>query len=437
MCKSDDKTPGCKEYNQVSRRSFLGWTAGALAVAAAPGWLPKVVYADSENGSRDVLVSLFLRGGADGLSICPPHGEDAYYRLRPNLAIPRPDSGQTGAALDLDGFFGFAPAMAPLLGAYQAGDLLVVQATGKTDPTRSHFDAMLSMEIGQPDPPASLFTGWLGRHLQTTAPTVQDGALRAVGIGFGLQRTLAGAPQTIPIDDLASFGFAGDPATLAARRGALEELYEHYSEPLKTSGDNTFRTVDLLDSIDFSTYQPAGDATYGDDELGMAFKSTAALIKADAGVEAVAIDLGGWDTHDFQGPVEGGMGQLMGALASTLAAFHQDLDASNRTNVIVVAMSEFGRNAQENGSLGTDHGHGGLMFAMGSAIDGGRVLTEWPGLEAGELYEGQDLAITIDYRDILTEIVTERLGNPDFRNVFPDVDYTPTKHGVLLSSLGG
>lgn len=436
MCRKEHHATGCSEYKTVSRRSFLGWTAGALALAASPGWVPRVVFADSHDSSRDVLVSIFLRGGADSLSIVPPHGESAYYQLRPNLALPRPDSGQAGAALDLDGFFGFAPALAPLMAAYSAEDLLVVHGTGKTDPTRSHFEAMYSMEVGQPEPPTSLATGWLGRHLQTTAPTSEAAVLRAVGIGAGLQRTLVGGPQTLPIADLDAFGFAGPQAAVPGRRQALEDLYALASDPMKTAAENTFRTIDVLDAIDFEGYVPADGAAYPESEFGRSLRSSAALIRAEVGVEAIAVDLGGWDTHDVQGPVDGGMSQLMGDLAQTLAAFHQDLDGAGVGNVTVVVMSEFGRNAFENASLGTDHGHGGMMMVMGKAVAGGRVLTDWPGLEHGQLYEGQDLAITIDYRDVLTEIVTGRLGNPDYRNVFPDEGYSPVNRGVLATSLG-
>lgn len=429
MCNSQDTKPGCKEYRQVSRRRFLGLTAGTLAAAATPGWLPKVVFADSHNGSRDVLVSIFLRGGMDSLSVCVPFGEENYYRLRPNIAVPRPDSSLPGAALDLDGFFGLNPALSPLMEAYQNQDLLVVHAAGNLDPTRSHFQAMNSMEVGMPEPPGNLVTGWLGRHLASTAPTLEDAALRAINLGFGLPRTLVGGPKTLPVDDPANYGLVGDPQANALRQVELETLYSRHTEPLKTSAANNFRTIELLDQIDFPGYQPAGGASYGEDELGRALKSTAALIRADVGVEAVHIDVGGWDTHDFQGTLDGTLFTLLTYLSQGLAALHADLATSDR-KVTTIAMSEFGRNVFENGSLGTDHGHGSMMIAMGGGIAGGRVLSQWPGLEDEQLYEGQDLAITTDYRDVLTEIVTRRLGNPDFRNVFPDTGYSPTLLGV-------
>jgi uncharacterized protein (DUF1501 family) len=415
----------------MSRRNFLGFGAGLVTAAALPSWLPRVVYAAQENSERDVMVSIFLRGGADGLTLCPPHGDASYYSLRPTLALAPPDSSGEGRALDLDGFFGLPPAMEPLLEAWQEGSLALVHACGLPNTSRSHFDAMHSMEVGQEQPPASLFSGWLGRHLQATAPTMESALLRAVGIGFGLQRTLVGAPQSLPIADLANFGLAGDPSNAAERRGVIEAMYEALPGAFSQATQGTFDTIDLLKAIDFIGYQPTGGAVYPEGEFGASLASVAALIKAEVGVEAVAVDLGGWDTHDFQGPVDGGMAGLMNILAQGLAAFHLDLSSSEHSKVTTVAMSEFGRNAFENGSAGTDHGHGGLMLALGSAINGGQVLTDWPGLAPGQLYQEQDLAITIDYRDILSEILSKRLGNTDINAVFGDPSYTPVERGIV------
>lgn len=415
----------CQEYENLSRRHFMGLVGGAIGAA----WMPRVVLAKSAS-DRDVVVSIFLRGGADALAICPPFGEAAYYDLRPNLAIAPPDSSQADRAIDLDGFFGFAPSMEPLMEAYQDGQLLVVQACGQHSSTRSHFEAMHFMEIGQENPPGDLVTGWLGRHLQGTAPTNATAALRAIAMGAALPRTLVGAPQTLPMEDPSEFGYGGDPETLAARRATLEFMYDFAPTLLKRSAGDTFATIDLLKKIDFAGYQPAVEATYQDDELGLSLRSVAALIKAEVGVEAAAVDVGGWDTHESQGAVGGGMAALMSSLATNLAAFHKDLQSDGFDRVVVVTTSEFGRNAFENGSLGTDHGHGGIMFALGSGIRGGRVLANWPGLEHEQLYEEQDLHVTIDYRDVLGEILAKRLGNNDWRALFPDAGYRPRRYGV-------
>ncbi|MEO1366626.1 MAG: hypothetical protein AAFX50_05580 [Acidobacteriota bacterium] len=221
---------GCPEYLNLSRRRFLGIGAGALASAAVPAWVPRVAYADSQT-SRDVVVSIFLRGGADALTLCVPFMEDNYYRLRPTQAVPRPDSSAPNRALDLDGRFGFAPAMAPLLEAYGAGHLALVHACGQPTANRSHFDAMHFVESGHGDPPGSLTTGWLGRHLQQSAPTRADGVLRALSLGFGLPETLAGAPESLPISDPVNLDFQGRAETADARRETLEALYADLDRP--------------------------------------------------------------------------------------------------------------------------------------------------------------------------------------------------------------
>jgi uncharacterized protein (DUF1501 family) len=426
---------GCPEYDRISRRRFLGLGAGAFVAAALPAWLPRVALADigSPAGSavRDVLVSVSLRGGADGLTLCPPFGDEGYYALRPTLAVPRPDSSSPHRALNLDGFFGFAPSLRPLLDLYQDGSLLVVHATGLPLRTRSHFSAMFLNEVGQPAPPASRVNGWIAEHLRAVPPARADAVLRAVGNGIGLPRSLVGAPATAPVRDLAASGFAGDPVTVAARRRALTAMYAAAPDPLRAPAASTLLTVDLLERIRYASYQPAGGAVYPDDELGRALRSTAALIKAGVGVEAATIECGGWDSHSDQGPFDGAMALLLKSLAEGLAAFHADLFTNGPANVVLVVQTEFGRNAWENGSRGTDHGHAGAMLVLGGHVAGGRVLTRWPGLAPEELYEGQDLALTIDARDILSEILKKRLGNPDPWSVFADPAYTPEEHGVI------
>jgi uncharacterized protein (DUF1501 family) len=428
------KTPlrdshACAEYNELSRREFLARTSVAAAVLATPAWLPGVAYAQTEDTSRDVIVSIFLRGGADGLSLVPPHQEPNYYTLRPTIAIPRPDSSSTNRALDLNGFFGLPPAMASLLPAFRAGQLLIVHATGSTDPTRSHFDAQAYMELGVPE--RSIATGWLGRHLASKPPMRPNAALRALAFNFGMPLMLAGAPNTLPIPNPANFALSGSSTSASARLAWLGNAFTGQQDPLRASALNTQRTITELAAIGISSYQPAGGAVYPTSSFGTALRSTGALIRADVGVEAVQIDVGGWDTHNAQGPLTGGMATTMRTLADAIAAFHADMVGADRLRrVTLVVMSEFGRKAQENGSQGTDHGHGNVMFVMGGSVAGGQVMTIWPGMATGQLYQNQDLQVTIDYRDILAEIVSRRLGNAALDVVFPG--YTPTFRGAVV-----
>lgn len=420
----------CAEYNELSRREFLARTTAAAVIASTPAWLPQVTYAQTEDTSRDIIVSIFLRGGADGLSLVAPYAENAYYTLRPSLAVPRPDDASPNRALDLNGFFGLPPAMASLLPAFRAGQLLIIHATGSTDPTRSHFDAQAFMEIGIPGE-REVETGWLGRHLATKPPMKPAAALRALAFNYGLPLTLAGGPDTLPIPDPANFGISGTSSTRTQRLAWLGTAFASQPDPLKSSALNTQRTITELSAIGIGTYQPAGGAVYPNSSFATALRSTAALIRADVGVEAVQIDIGGWDTHSAQGPLTGGMAATMRQLADALAAFHVDMSGANRLGrLTLVAMSEFGRKAQENGSQGTDHGHGNVMFVMGGSVVGGRVMTQWPGLSTAQLYQQQDLQVTIDYRDILAEIVSRRLGNTQLDVVFPG--YAPTFRGAVL-----
>ncbi len=421
---------GCAEYRELSRRGFLAIAGGGAAMlAAAPAWLPRVAMAkDYRSGQKDVIVSIYLRGAADGLSLVPPYGDAGYYANRPNIAVPPPDSGQALKAYDLDGYFGLAPALGGLREAYAAGQLLFVHACGSTDSSRSHFDAQRFMEVGKPNDP-TLSTGWLGRHLLTTAPSDPNALLRAVGISTGLPRTLVGGPLTLPVPDLDNFGLTGSGSTTTARMSALNSMYGGVADPLKAAGLNTVATINLLNTINFAGYVPAGGAAYPTGSLGVAMKSVAALVKAQVGVEAVAIDVGGWDTHANQGVLTGTMAGIMQSLGDSMGAFYKDMSAGSGPSTIVVAMSEFGRRVGENGSLGSDHGHGNVMMVMGPGAVGGRVLTQWPGLGAGQLYQNLDLQVTTDYRDVLAEICSKRLGTTDLAAIFPG--YTPSFKGVV------
>jgi uncharacterized protein (DUF1501 family) len=431
----EEDCEGCREYNELSRRQFLTDAAGMAglgAFAAFPSWLPKVVLAESYVADRDVIISIFLRGGADGLSLCVPFGDANYYTSRPTIAIPRPDSTQTATrGIALDNFFALPRAMQGLYPAYQAGQLLVVHATGSVDPTRSHFDAQKFIEVGKPRDP-SIVTGWLGRHLATVPPMRTDAPLRALGFASGLQKTLLGAPKTLPISDPSTFGLSGAAATRVERMNWLKGDFTTSPEPMHSSALDALNTLELLRLINFTGYTPANGAVYPTNGFGRALRSAAALIKADVGIEAAQIDLGGWDTHATQDPVNpgGAMYNNMVTLSNALGAFHADvIQGTQATNVTVVVISEFGRNVRENSARGTDHGRGNCMFILGRNITGGRVYAfNWPGLALENLQDRQDLKVTLDHRDILAEIVKNRLGNQNVGVVFPD--YVPTFRGV-------
>ncbi len=429
----DQQNTGCSEYRSLARRDFLARGAGFGIAAILPSWLPNVVLAQSSS-TRDIIVSVFLSGGIDGMSVVVPFGDPAYYTNRPNIAVARPDAAGTGPkAVALDNFFGFSPGMAPLMPAYNAGHLLVAHATGSVDTSRSHFDAQRYIEVGKPQD-LNLATGWLGRHLATSTPLRSTAPLRALGLTSGLPQTLVGGPKVLPIANPASFRVDGSTTTAAARTAFLAANYAQAPDPVSANALDTTNTIALLQTINFAGYQPQNGAVYPATSFGNSLKSSAALIKADVGVEAIHAFLGGWDTHTQQGAttaVDGGyMHNQMMQLSSALAAFYADVMQGTTANgVTLVVISEFGRNARENGDRGTDHGRGNVAFAMGKNIAGGRVLTNgWPGLATENLESGQDLRVTLDHRDILAEIVQNRLGNPNLATIFPD--YTPKFRGI-------
>lgn len=416
----------------LSRRQFLG--RGTLATAATltmPAWMPKVAMGQVAS-NQDIIVAIFLNGGADGLSLCVPHGDDNYYVHRQSEAIPRPDSTSVNKCIDLDGFFGLSPAFQPLMESFQDDKLLFVHATGaaKSGWTRSHFDAARWHQLGKPNDIA-VGSGWLARHLSTSPSMFPNAPLRAISMTYGLMDLLWNGPSTLPIPDPEYFGYEGWFPHRADMMASLKAAYEETSDPLKSVAKNTQTTVDLLQAIDFEHYTPAGGAVYPEDSgIARSLRATAAMIRADMGVEAITIDLGGWDTHENQGAVDGFLREHMGELAAALGAFYTDLMAANKRNFVVVAMSEFGRKVMQNGT-GCDHGTGNAMMLLGGNVLGGRVLRQWPGLDESQLLDGQDLKVTIDYRDILAEVVKKRLKNNNVAQVFPN--YTPTYRGCVAA----
>jgi uncharacterized protein (DUF1501 family) len=408
----------------------------AAVLAGAVTWptsrnscVPRLAFAPVQTAPRgDTLVVVFLRGAADALNVVVPHGEAAYYQRRPTLAIPRPDDTRAAPgyrALDLDGFFGLHPALRPLLPAWQAGHLAPIHACGAPDESRSHFRAMELMERGVDDErgPAS---GWIGRHL-ATLNTGNPSPLRAVGLGPIPQRCLTGAVPVSALRSIADFHLAGDPRAVRQMQAALTALYAG-TEPLGRLGQETLEILTTLQAVDPAAYVPADDARYPATEFGLGLRQIAMLVKAEVGLEVAAIDLGGWDTHFAQGGSEGLMAGLLRDLGQGLAALHADLHA-HLDRLTVVTLSEFGRRVQENGSLGTDHGHGGLMLLFGGHVAGGRVLGQWPGLAGDQLIGPGDLAVTTDYRDVLAEVCLRRLNNAALAEIFPG--YAATLRGFV------
>jgi uncharacterized protein (DUF1501 family) len=349
-----------------------------------------------------VLVALYLRGGADGLNLVIPHGDPFYYSARPTIQVP------PGEELDLDGFFGLHPALADLLPLYQSGELAILHAAGSPDPTRSHFDAQDFMEKAAPGD-KSIVDGWLNRYLVAAGG---GDALAGISLSRTMVKAMLGPAPSLAFSAINAFRFTG--AYQIERRAALETRYDLMPETVLGSS-----VMDALSAIDVITEVPTDtDVIYPQGSaLGAALRDAAALVKAQIGVRVVAIDLGGWDHHTSE----------LTRLAAALAAFRADLGThSNRT--LTLCMTEFGRRVEQNGGGGTDHGHGGIMLALGGGIAGGRVITkdnQWPGLAPEDRWMGQDLMATTDFRDVFAEVLSRHMRLSDVDPVFPDFSVDP------------
>jgi uncharacterized protein (DUF1501 family) len=418
---------------RFSRRYFLKQGGVAMVgLSAMPAFLQRAVAA-TPMPNRKQLVVLFQRGAADGLNIVVPFGESNYYRMRPTIAIPQPKRGGTDTAIDLDGFFGLHPSLAPFESLFHKNQLAIVHAAGSPDPTRSHFDAQDFMESGTPGL-KSTGDGWLNRALETV-PQENSSPFRAVAMGPNLPRMLQGGAPAIALPDLKQFKvMAQSPGTGPMVEGGFEAMYsQSVDHALHGTGTETFEAIDLLRKADPSKYQPENGAQYPTSRLGQSLQQIGQLLKADIGVEVLFLDCGGWDNHVNEGGVQGQLSNLLKDLGQGLAAFHQDM-GDRMENIVFVTMSEFGRTAKENGNHGTDHGHANCMFLMGGGVKGGQIYGKWPGLNDHQLNEGRDLALTTDFRTVVGEILTKHIGVKELNAVFPGFDNNARKFPGLIRS---
>jgi len=428
---SDRCCEGVRPLN-FSRRYFL--KQGGIAMvgfSAMPAFLQRAIAATPATTGKKQFVVLFQRGAADGLNIVVPFGEPNYYRLRPTIAIPQPRRGGTDAAVDLDGFFGLHPSLAPLEPLFRQNQLAIVHAAGSPDPTRSHFDAQDFMESGTPGVKATE-DGWLNRAIEV-APEENASPFRAVAMGANLPRMLHGSASAIALPDLKQFKVMPQTAGMgAAVEGGFEAMYaQTVDHALHGTGTETFEAIDMLRKIDPSKYAPENGAQYPTSRLGQNLQQIGQLLKANIGVEVLFVDCGGWDNHVNEGGVQGQLSNLLKDMGQGLAAFHQDM-GDRMQDVVVVTMSEFGRTAKENGNRGTDHGHANCMFVMGGDVKGGRVYGNWPGLADHQLNEARDLALTTDFRSVLSEVLAKHVGVTDLKGVFPGFDTSARRFPGLI-----
>ncbi|MFL5313349.1 MAG: DUF1501 domain-containing protein [Myxococcales bacterium] len=417
-----------------SRRALLkgGAVVGAIfAGGLLPGFMRRALAAAEEGGARrKVLAFLFLRGALDGLHVVSPHGEPRLAQLRPTLALPAPgeerktDAGP-GALLDLGvPGFGLHPALGPLLPLWREGTLAFVHAVGSPDATRSHFDAQDFLELGTPGVKGTR-EGWMARALAQSGRG--RSALEAIAVAQRLPRSLQGDGAALAFANLEQLRLrpmAGAPGGAQGRtlaRRTFEALYDMAPDgPVATSGKEAFAALDLLERKLAGRSFRAGEGGYPAAAVGQSLRLLAALIGSDVGLRVGFAEVNGWDTHVQQQRV---LARNLADLAKALAAFRADL-GPRFDDVVLIAATEFGRTARQNGTLGTDHGHGSVAFVLGGNVSGGnvsggRIHGRWPGLSDHQLFEGRDLAVTTDLRAVLAAAARAQLGATDVGRLFP------------------
>jgi len=409
----------------LSRRFFLK-SAGVAAASfgAVPSFLLRTAYAQNpaanpSSKDRPILIAIFQRGAADGISMVVPFGDSHYASVRPQIAIPAPQRSSTEAALDLDGFFGLHPSLGSLKPIFDAGHLAMVQAVGSPDNSRSHFDAQDYMESGAPGN-KSVADGWLNRYMQADPSPKGTAPFRAIAMSSNMPRSLLGPAPALAMTKIQDFDVRG------GGRGPAGDMYSAFEAMWH---NETFDAVKMLKDANPTRFQPENGAVYPNQPFSQSLLQIAQIIKADVGLEVAFADLNGWDTHANQGAVAGQLSNRLREFGDGIAALYRDLGDRMR-NVVILTMTEFGRAIKQNGSGGTDHGHASALFVAGGPVKGGKVYGKWPGLAPDKLFEGRDLALTTDFRDVFAEILTKHLHTKDVARVFPG--YTPHQSLGLL-----
>jgi uncharacterized protein (DUF1501 family) len=391
----------------MTRRSLIS----KLALAAAPS------FAAVPREESHTLIHVFLRGGADTLNLFVPIADDRYYRLRPGLAIPAKE------AIKISEHYALHPAMKPLEALYKDGRFGAVQSVGVDNTSGSHFDCQDQMEHGDSMHGTPAGGGWLGRFLRLNA-TDATSALSAVAIGTVLPESLRGAPAVSVLERIEDIAIksSGDSAK------AVQALKAMYGADVTLLGQRGVETLDLFQRV--SALQgkggaPEHGAAYPKDGFGAGLREIARLIKAGLGLQVACIDLGGWDTHFFQGNASGTQAETIKTLAEGLAALDLDLK-SHRTRYTVMVTTEFGRRVYENASLGTDHGRGFALMALGDRVKGGRVLGSWP-IQAEEDINVNTpgpggLHAETDYRAAFAEVLRGCFRLAEVELVFPGAE---------------
>lgn len=432
----------------ITRRAFLRGSTICLTALGGMRLGLRMDAARAAPSGQQFVVYLYLRGGIDGLNlICPIAGPDrtAYEVQRPNIHLRT--TGAT-AALPLGGSnFGLHFAAAGLHQLFGQNRLAIIHGTGfpVAQITRSHFDAQDYMESGTPGS-STIGTGWLARHLASAGQIPGNAMIPSMSAGASSPTSLLGRRDNMVLDDANSFHpnannttVEGQPVFKLSTTMTMRQMYAG-NGVLDLTGTAATDTVELVDALGIATYTPSAGAVYPTTGVAATLANQAKLIaniaKRGLGLQVATLDFGGWDTHENQG--DGTQGDLnqnqyanrVAGLSQVLTALYTDLDVAGIADrLVVVVQSEFGRRVRENANRGTDHGSGNPMLVLGGRVGGGLYGT-FGGLNAGQLFQNEDVATTTDYRRVLGEVVTSHLGNNDLASVFPGYAY-PGAMGFL------
>lgn len=365
----------------------------------------------TESNGRFVLV--FLRGAVDGLSMLVPHADPSYRQLRQDTAIPAPD-GTAQTALALDKTFGLHPALAPLLPSWQQGSLGFVPASGLPQAIRSHFEAQHEWETGQPGLRHAA-DGWLNSWAARSSADAADGVAHALGVGEANPEILRG-PAQVRLVARGKGALSTGALGRERPRQALMDLYA--SDPQLASAfargaNSRLETAEMLQpnaAMARSETMAADNGAGSPQGLALDARHLATLMRNDPRLRVGFLSAGGWDTHANQGGVTGQLANNLGRLAVALVELQHEF---SRPDDVVVVASEFGRTCAENGTRGTDHGHGNAMLLMGQRVHGGRWHGRWEGLATGQLNEGRDLPVFHDFRAVLSLVLRTTQGASD------------------------
>lgn len=396
-----------------SRRIFLkGAGLAAVGIGFSPTTLLTRTAFAAAAGPR-VLVQVFLRGGADGLNLCVPHGDGSYYSLRPTLGL-RLSQG----VRNLDGFFGLHPALATLHELYSEGILALHPTIGNARLGRSHFDAQDFMDTGTPGDKTTR-DGWLERVARQVP---SEDLLQMVAFASRAPRAVLGSHPELVTQSLGGFSLragTGSATWSPEAEAALRQAHDGSNDPAYLSGREVFAAIQRVRATPGLQAPPANGATYPSGPAGTGLRQSAQLIRAGLGTRCIYVNVpGSFDTHANQLAANNAD---YAALGASLVAFRRDL-GSQIDDVLVIVTTEFGRTARQNGSLGTDHGFAHCGLFLGGSVRGGRVHGVWPGLSPAALNEGRDLRYTVDFRDVFL-YGARWLGVPDSNAVIPG--YTP------------